>query len=308
MKKLIALSFLYALICNLVTAQDTIVVQTLTWQDNQRSGYYTFPDNPEDTYRKIIMRYNMRCHDAAVGNGNVGCREWDYSCNTFITDPSRVDSTRAFHPNYIIPGFSGTPFPYTSQPVYNYTQYVQQETTFEEETVLNLAEIGEGSIPLNLGVPEGGSREQYLYQQEELLAAGLEAGPVSAIELNTLSLGGTVEFLRIRMQNVERDELSDTNPVTEGFTEVYFKNTTFNTAGWVQLPFYRDFEWDGESDILVEFVKTGNTPDPAIAFAGSEAEGMSGASPVSENKHYLELQGNSWLEVPEAALGFSTDI
>jgi len=308
MKKLIALSLVYALIGNLATAQDTIVVQTLTWQDNQRSGYYTFPDNPEDTYRNIIMRYNMRCHNAAVGNGNVGCREWDYSCNTFITDPSMVDSTRAFHPNYRIPGFSGTQFLYTSQPVYAYTQYEQQETTFEDVTVLHLAEIGDGTIPLNLGVPQGGAREQYLYQQEELIAAGLEAGSVSAIELNTLSAGGTAEFLRIRMQNVDRDELSGTDPVTEGFTEVYFKNTTFSTAGWVQLPFYQDFEWDGESDILVEFTKTGNTPDPAIAFAGNNTQNLSGASAVSEDKHYLELQGNSWVKVPEYALGFTSDI
>jgi len=308
MKKQTALSILLALVYGFVTAQDTTVVQTLTWQDDNRSGYYTFPDNPEETYRKIIMRYNMRCHNAAVGNGNVGCREWDYSCNTFITDPGRVDSTRAFHPNYIIPGFSGTQFSYTSQPVYAYTQYEQQATTLEEVTMLNLAEVGNGNIPLNLGVPEGGSREQYLYQQEELLAAGLEAGPVSAIELNAISPGGTAEFLRIRMQNVDRDELSDTAPVTEGFTEVYFKNTTFDTTGWVQLPFYQDFEWDGASDILVEFVKTGRTPNPGIVFAGNGTENGSGASPGSEDKHYLELQGSSRVEVPEAALGFTTDI
>ncbi len=308
MKKSGALSILFTLIYSFTVAQDTVVVQTLTWQDEQRSGFYTFPDDPEDTYRKIIMRYNMRCHDAAVGNGNVGCREWDYSCNTFITDPGLVDSTRAFHPNYIIPGFSGTQFLYTSQPVLTYTQYEQQSTTLEEVTILNLAEIGEDSIPLNLGVPEGGAREQYLYQQEELLAAGLEAGPISAIELNALSSGGTAGFLRIRMQNVEQDSLSEAHPVTDGFTEVYFKNTTVGASGWMQLPFYQDFEWDGTSDILVEFVKTGSTPNPEIIFAGNNTENLSGASPVSGNKHYLELRGSSRVEVPEAALGFTSDI
>jgi len=308
MKKLIALSVLCTLFYSFVTAQDTIVVQTLTWEDENRSGYYEFPDNPEATYRKIIMRYNMRCHDDAVGNGNVGCREWDYSCNTFITDPSLEDSTRAFHPNYIIPGFSGTQFSYTSQPVYAYTQYEQQETTLEDVTVLNLAEIGDGMVPMYLGVPEGGSREQYLYQQEELLDAGLEAGAVSAIELNTLAPGGTAEFLRIRLQNVEADGLSETAPITEGFTEVYFKNTTFSTAGWTQLPFYQDFEWDGVSDILVELVKTGASPVPAIQFAGNDTENLSGASPISGNKHYLALPGSSRIEVPEEALGFTSEI
>ncbi|MEZ4985339.1 MAG: hypothetical protein R2795_09935 [Saprospiraceae bacterium] len=66
----------------------------MRWQDDVRSGYFTFPANEGQTYEKILMRYNMRCHDAAIGSGNVGCREWDYSCNTFITDPTRVDSAR----------------------------------------------------------------------------------------------------------------------------------------------------------------------------------------------------------------------
>jgi hypothetical protein len=307
MKQLILLFSLCSFFVQL-WAQDTTVVQTLTWQDDNRSGYYTFPDNPDDRYRKIIMRYNMRCHDDAVGNGNVGCREWDYSCNTFITDPTRVDSTRAFHPNYVIPGFSGDQFLYTSQPVYEYNQYEQQQTQFEGVTLLNLAEIGSGVSSLYLGLPEGGTREQYLYQKDELLAAGLEAGPISAMELNTATTGGTADFLRIRLQNVQQDALSELAPVTDGFTEVYFQTTTFDTDGWAQLPFYQDFEWDGESSILVEFVKTGASPEPDIRFYGGSTSFLSGASPIGNDKSYLELSGSSFIEVPEEALGFTSDI
>ncbi|MDX1685972.1 MAG: T9SS type A sorting domain-containing protein [Saprospiraceae bacterium] len=72
--------------------QDTIVVPTFTWESESRDSVFRFPDDPGQTYHKILMKYGMRCHDLAVGNGDVGCREWDYSCNTIIYDSTRTDS------------------------------------------------------------------------------------------------------------------------------------------------------------------------------------------------------------------------
>ena len=89
-----------------LSSQDIIAVQALTWDSTTRSMMVPFPDIPTDQIEKIEMVYNMRCHDAAVGSGNVGCREWDYSCNTFITDSSRVDSFISYHPDYYIPNYS----------------------------------------------------------------------------------------------------------------------------------------------------------------------------------------------------------
>ncbi|MCB0579418.1 MAG: hypothetical protein KDD10_08935, partial [Phaeodactylibacter sp.] len=39
-----------------LSAQDTTIVQTLTWQSDNRSGYYQFPDEPGTRYEKILMR------------------------------------------------------------------------------------------------------------------------------------------------------------------------------------------------------------------------------------------------------------
>ena len=71
-------------------SQDTITVRTFEFFSESRDSVFTFPD--DGPYRKIIMEYRMRCHDLVVGNGNEGCREWDYSCNTIIYDSTRVDS------------------------------------------------------------------------------------------------------------------------------------------------------------------------------------------------------------------------
>ncbi|RLD48742.1 MAG: hypothetical protein DRI88_02415 [Bacteroidetes bacterium] len=67
------------------------------------------PTTPEDetdliddtgtTYHKILMAYNMCCKDGLVsvpGNTNLGCGEWDYSCNTYITDSAKVNSVINF--------------------------------------------------------------------------------------------------------------------------------------------------------------------------------------------------------------------
>ncbi len=41
----------------------------------------------------------MRCKGGAVGSqvppsGTLGCGEWDYSCNTYVTDSTKTDSVK----------------------------------------------------------------------------------------------------------------------------------------------------------------------------------------------------------------------
>jgi len=73
-----------------MNGQDTIRVEMLNFSSETRDTVVSFPD--DGPYRKIIMQYGMRCHDLAVGNGSVGCREWDYKCNTVLYDSTRQDS------------------------------------------------------------------------------------------------------------------------------------------------------------------------------------------------------------------------
>ena len=82
---------------------DTIVVQTFihdAWTDGNGNttisvssprdtiGY--FPNDPNLTFGKIIMAYNMRCkdnnHNNPGGNSRVGCGAWDYSCHRYVHD------------------------------------------------------------------------------------------------------------------------------------------------------------------------------------------------------------------------------
>ncbi|MEL7221193.1 MAG: hypothetical protein AAGJ93_07740, partial [Bacteroidota bacterium] len=206
MQRFLLVCFFFTVSYSLFAQDDTIRVQTLTWDDDFRSGYYQFPNDPDQQFRKILMRYNMRCHDNAVGSGSVGCREWDYSCNTFITDPTRLDSALATHPSHIISGFSGTDFDFSDSPYYNYTQYQQTQTIFTDTTSLSVAQVGnEIDAPLYLQVAPTASRQQHLYPAEDLLAGGLTAGPITALQLFVQTAGGNAPFLRLRLKAVDQD-------------------------------------------------------------------------------------------------------
>ena len=49
----------FLLLVTLLSAQDTITVQTITRDNDARAGTYTFPDGSQ-SFEKILMIYNMR--------------------------------------------------------------------------------------------------------------------------------------------------------------------------------------------------------------------------------------------------------
>lgn len=242
-------------------SQDTIKVQTFDWKSTIRRDSFDFP-NDNTSYRKILMLYNMRCHNAAVGNGNVGCYEWDYSCNTFITDPSRIDSAKSSHPDYVISNFNGTDFNYTRKPTYQIFKTTQHNSTLSGN-MLSEGAIGKDNKIIELGgrIPSI-SKAQYLYKANELLAAGLNSGNIFNIKLDIGNSNSELTFFRIRMKQISSNLLEEKSPELEGFTEVYYKDTKFN-VGINDLHFYQPFKWDGISNILVEFSFTSN---PILPF------------------------------------------
>lgn len=289
------LSFLFFLAPFFLSAQDTIRIQTFDWDSNTRSEVFEFPDDPDATYRKILMKYNMRCHDDAVGNGNVGCREWDYSCNTFITDSTRVDSTQQVHPSHIISNFSGSEFPYTNTPTFAYTQYSQHQTTTDMSDI-TVATVGTGGQQLVLSGTQPAARAQFLYLASELTAGGLAAGPIHAIDLVPVQ-EGQIDFLRIRMKGVTDTALDGDAPILDDFTEVYFSNTIFEIVPSQRFDFYQPFDWDGISNLLVEFSFT-QMPNGTLAGVEAGDAGFSAGAFSGPFDSALHFDGTSNVDVP----------
>lgn len=277
-------------------AQDTTVVQTFTWASETRNEIFTFPDDPNKSYRKILMLYNMRCHDDQVGNGGVGCREWDYSCNTFITDPSRVDSTRATHPTHIISNFSGDSFDYSNAPTYTYYQYDQHETVLTANDVTE-AIVGMGEIPLPLASAQEVTRAQFLMTAMELQNGGLTAGAIHALKMDLSALGAPIDFLKIKLKTTNLTELDANNPENGGFTEVYFQNTNFDNLGLKDFNFYNSFDWNGTDNLIVEFSFTTSNNGGGVTVKGTDT-GYNSAIFSGTSDHALFFSGSGTVAVP----------
>jgi hypothetical protein len=157
LKKHIFLFIAFYLIGIVVRAQvagDTIVTNTFNYSQTYGTGIrdtmINFPNLTGVNFEKIYMLYNMRCKNGVVGNlvtpaGKNGCGEWDYSCNTYITDSTKIDSTKTKGPSHIITGFSGSTYNYTTNPTYTYYQYNLQQVTNTSTISETSATIGTGA-------------------------------------------------------------------------------------------------------------------------------------------------------------------
>lgn len=263
---------------------DTIIIPTYNYSQTQGGGIrdtmIDFPDDPTQSYEKIIMLYNMRCKDGLVsvpGNTNRGCGEWDYSCNTYITDSSRVDSVLSYTSSYYISAFTGTTFNYVETPIYDYYQYRQKQVEIDNTISETLRSVGSGNLSLSnvLATTNNSGKSQYLYTAAELSGAGITAGDINGILLNVINSNADAEYLQIKIKQTDKTELNSNDPDIEEFTEVYFYDYSLST-GINRFQFHTPFTWNGISNLIVEFSFTNNSTSTALNVEGESTGTVSG--------------------------------
>ncbi|MEP7194943.1 MAG: T9SS type A sorting domain-containing protein [Saprospiraceae bacterium] len=260
----------FSLQLNACLAQDTITLQTLTWDSTSRSYWYNFPDIPSNEIERINMIYNMRCHNAAVGNGSVGCYEWDYSCNTFITDTFRLDSIGASQKKYVIPNFNSGEYYYSNTPTYECLGFKQKKVNFTNITNEINATVGKAQNKFVLGGNNG--RKFLLYTAGELAAAGLKVGKIQGMKFSTDAEGGNIPFLRIKIKATKISQVDASGLDFENINEVYFSNTTFNANQLQSVIFYNPFQWDGTSNILIELSYNSSPNNKSVELKASDEQ------------------------------------
>lgn len=283
---------------------DTTVVNTFNYSNTARSGMFQFPSDTTKTYEKIIMLYSMRCKNGQISTQtqrDLGCGEWDYNCNTYIVDSSLTDSLRLTRGDHAISNWTDTVFPYTNVPQWNYIQYNQQDVTYTSTISESTAVSGTGS--LNLSHPFSAqsplARTQYLWTASELTTAGLTSGDVTGLGIDLSTLGSNLDNLRIRIKTTTQTVLNSLSPETSGFTEVYFLNSSFNTTGNHRFNFHTPFNWDGISNLLVEFSYTNATSGVNTNVDGVNA-GYNAALTSSNVDNYIDINGGTGgIQLPE---------
>ena len=288
----------------LLSAQDTTFVQTFTYDSTGRAAVFQFPDDPDQRYEKIYLEYSMRCHDLQVGNGSVGCREWDYHCNTVLTDSSRVDSSRSFAPSHVITDFSGTSFPLSFDTTYDYFQFELYEVDYQSVISEQTASVGMGVLdeeyPFRSDLPQ--VKSQYLWTAAELAGAGLTAGEITSLRLDLgASAAVDLNFLTIQIKHTNKTFLDSNDPDTDGFTRVYRSHRLVSGSGSHDFNFYEPFTWDGVSNVLVEFSFRNPGGTTALTVASENSGGAMGMVNGRQESH-LEFSGHGSVEVPGGAL------
>jgi len=281
---------------NLMAQQlgDTIKIKSFKYGSTSRDTMISFPNNPNLSFEKIIMKYNMRCKNNLVSTQtlrNQGCGEWDYSCNTYIVDSTKVEQDLRNAPSHIISNFSGTNFIYTSQIIFDYYNFTQNNVVLNNIISENQYTIGTGNtaVPNLLKSNEKSGKSQILYTAAELTAAGFVAGNINGIVLNVANTGGNVNFFKVGLQHTSATVLDGNAPTLTGFSNVYNSNYSF-VNGNNRIQFYTPFVWNGNSNILIEFSFTNTNPSNLIVFNGSAA--TSTVCIYAKNNYALDLSAS----------------
>ncbi len=290
---LVALIILGTTFFSDLRAQDTLVVQTITYDSLSRTGVYQFPPASETQFEKVIMQYRMRCHHALVSdanNRNKGCGEWDYNCETFITDSTRTDSIKQLQPSAIISSFPGnTNFPYTQRPTFTTIRHTEQQALYNGGPTIPRIRIGSGSSKINFPfvASKRAARTLVVIHASELTAAGVNKGPIQGVHFDfALPAAGQRKVIaRVRITTGD-------SPVDQDIRGKGWMNVYASSANDSNLYFYQPFMWDGISNLEFDLGITnaalskdaqvftedagyaaslnGSTSDSALSFYGYE--------------------------------------
>ena len=305
---------------------DTIEIRAFQYNQTRRiNGWSNTPrdtiinfDLPNGvTFSKIFMTYNMRCRDALVSTGRDpwrGCGQWDFSCNTYIHDPNRTDSTKEKRPKYRVNGvndngrFRDETLKYTNTPTYDYYEYEQKKITLNESNseTLHTPISATATDVVSYMFPAGKSAKSYhLFTADELQASGLSAGPINGISLPIVTSNKEIRFFKIRIKDTTLSELNPSEApsiASSTFTEVYNDSLETGTGSDLRIVFLEPFDWNGTDNLLLEFSFTNSGTAESIELSGATEAG-SKKSMYAHNGYYCDLSGSGRAELPIDQIG-----
>lgn len=259
-------------------AQDTIWTNVFNYQSGTRDTFVQFPEGDHTQYEKILMYYSMRCKKGLVStasNRNLGCGEWDYSCNTNVVDSSATDSLKATHPNFIISGYPEDFFPYTTVPAYTLHRYPAKPVTGQSGMAESAFAVGPLLNRENLAMQDQtSSTAYYIYHKNEL--AGLTSGNIAGLRLFNEG-PGSIDHMIMKIANLTNDDFSLENLSGLPFNTVVERKITFDSQ-FEDILFTKPFSYSANSHIVISvqyFGKAERLSNLKISFdVNPEASGF----------------------------------
>lgn len=280
-------------------AQDTILVQTLTFDSiSARRGTWDFPTT--NNFRKVLMYHTLKC-DIQTQHDQYACGEWDYlTYNKVFVHTGNYDSTLYSHPSFTFANDQTVDSVLVSNDtVYNYFSHQHAQVYYPDTLSLENVEVGDMYDPANevFPAPYHSGRSQYLWKAEELSQEGFTEGLITGIKLYTFGFTYYTSNAMVRMANTDLDEIVPSNLVNDLDT-VFFNDINFNLE-WNDINFFEPFYWDGSSNIIIDFSYTDPNVEGNNFFFGKDPGFNCGISSGSDN-YALDLDGaTDFLKLPE---------
>lgn len=276
--------------------EDTITVQTLTFDSiTTRRGEWLFPDTTHE-FRKILMLYTLKC-DPATTQDNFDCGEWDYLTYTYLYDDTgEWDSTKVETGHYYVNNMYQDTIGYLNTPTFNYYQWWDYFINYTNTSNENFYTVGAGTnnAMQPLGNNKKANKAQILWLASELTAAGLTAGNIDKLQLDLQQLGTELKHLSISAKHTSVASLTDFD--NSGLTELYHRNTTFSTVGVNTLNLTQPFNWDGTSNVLLEVSFDNVDLVPATSIVKASITPANSVVYQTENDNYLEIGQSNYVE------------
>jgi hypothetical protein len=310
----ILLYFSFLILGFQLSAQDTTWVQTFTFDSiTTRRSWFQFPQELDTMrFEKVMMYYKLKCSPLTTWD-QYDCGEWDYLTYTRVFDhtgsfDSVAQNSSRFLSNWATPNLINfTPVPYAQTNTHLRDEWTRSISGLTYSTP-NPATSAQ-NWPFK--TDEKGGRFQLLLTQAQLSQAGVQAGDLQSLRLflNDIAVEGKLFFPSIRIKSTNDSELQSFH--SNGFLEVY--NSSMGIAGGLsplvigsnELAFYQSFNWDGISNLIIEFYFENDIPSPtSLSFETSSISTNQALSYQGKNG-YLALNGNNYtmLEYSDENMG-----
>lgn len=299
MSKLYKISLLILFVqlgSTLLAQEDTLRVKLIEFSDgiDNRRAWRAFPSNNGKTYRQVLMHRSYKCApDLIFNKTGSGCGEWDYGDHVYFYHHRNADSLL----------YLAAPLPSDTILVYNDTTYSHYrkylhflKSTSQGDTNYT---IGTGNLASNkvLQTKFNSSRSLFIYRANELTASGMQAGLINKLTLDVSALGSKMPELKIKMAHTTKDSLLVSDLASAKMKTVYHYIPDIASTGAYTFDLTRPFNWDGVSNLLVEFSFSNNA-------SGDEYEFMAHNTAYPSNIHSTQddqviyLNGNSYVDLP----------
>jgi len=238
----------------LVIISQSTSVQSFNFESTTRDTVIEFPNKDHNSYEKILMHYTMRCKDGLVSTGsdrNLGCGEWDYSCNTYVVDSTRVDSLLARSDEFQMPGFQEDTFNYTNDATYTFYESTKQRVTYDNIITEFKSDFADAQddADYKFGDNLTSMKIAYIVTADYLLEEDLDR--ISGIEL-LLEEGETrIKDLKVKIAQTSESDVEKALATSLNWEE-YVNDNYILTPDDNTLKFHEDYRWDDSSNIIIE--------------------------------------------------------